>query len=407
MVSETPQEHKTIFSIVCGAHFFNHFQSTMLGVLFPVMMKDLGIGFVAIGSITAAYNIVGSLLQGFSGFVVPYMRRGVLLGAGNVLLGLSVLATGFASSLYQILATRFVGGIGSSPQHPVGSSILASHFETARGRTLALHSASGQLGGLLAPILAAILLAYVSWRAVFWIVSIPTVLFGLACFFFRDTLRPAASAAKEGQKTRPGWPAYKKCLQNRNLMVLALVLMVGAAGRGQGINETYIIPHFVNDFQLDVTHAAFLFTLIQIGSFLGPFLWGWVSDRWNRILTIQTSLLLSGLSNLWLAWQGHVSIFLLTNLVVYGAVVHSRQTLTQALLSDMVEPDVLDAAFSLYFLIGFISIPFWTVATGWIMSHYGFAVAFSFISSSYLIAMVLLLFLRISPVAPGRTQDNN
>ncbi|MGH7829035.1 MAG: MFS transporter, partial [Candidatus Binatia bacterium] len=138
MVSETPQEHKTIFGIICGAHFFNHFQSTMLGVLYPVMMKDLGFGFVAIGSITAAYNVVGNLLQGFSGFVVPYMRRGVLLGAGNVLLGLSVLATGFASSLHQILATRFLGGIGSSPQHPVGSSILASHFEKARGRTLAL-----------------------------------------------------------------------------------------------------------------------------------------------------------------------------------------------------------------------------------------------------------------------------
>ena len=394
MVSATPREHKTVFGIVCGAHFFNHFQSTMLGVLYPAMMKDLGIGFVAIGSITAAYNVVGNLLQGFSAFVVPFVPRTILMGAGNVLLGLSVMATGFASGLHHILVTRFIGGVGSSPQHPVGSSILASRFETARGRTLALHSASGQLGGLLAPILAALLLFYVGWRAVFWIVGIPTIVLGLACFLFKDTLRPAASEAPGGKTTRPGWAAYKKCLQNRNVVVLSLVLMVGAAGRGQGINETYIIPHFVNDFRLDVTHAAFLFMLIQIGSFLGPFLWGWASDRWNRILTIQTSLLLSGLSNLWLAWQGHVSILLLTNLVIYGAVVSSRQTLTQALLSDMVEPEVLDAAFSLYFLIGFISIPFWTVATGWIMSHYGFAVAFSFISSSYLMAMILLLFLR-------------
>jgi len=45
-------------------------------------------------------------------------------------------------------------------------------------------------------------------------------------------------------------------------------------------------------------------------------------------------------------------------------VVSSRQTLTQALLSDMVEPEFIDAGFSLYFLIGFVSIPFWTVATG-------------------------------------------
>jgi len=46
------------------------------------------------------------------------------------------------------------------------------------------------------------------------------------------------------------------------------------------------------------------------------------------------------------------------------AVVSSRQTLTQALLSDMMEPEFMDAAFSLYILIGFISIPFWTVASG-------------------------------------------
>ncbi|HWP58869.1 MAG TPA: MFS transporter [Candidatus Acidoferrales bacterium] len=398
MSADLSHARKTVFGVVCGAHFFNHFQSTMLGVLYPVMMKDLGIGFVAIGSITAAYNLVGSLLQGFSGFVVPYVRRGVLLGAGNVLLGLSVCATGFASSLYQILTVRFLGGIGSSPQHPIGSSILASHFEKARGRTLALHSASGQFGALVAPILAALLLAYVSWRAVFWIVGVLTFIVGLACFFLTDHSQPAASAARGGQKARPGWDAYKKCLQNKNLMVLSLVLMVGAAGRGQGINETYLIPHFVNDFQIDVTYAAFLFMLIQIGSFLGPFLWGWVSDRWNRILTIQTSLLLSGLSNLWLAWQGHVSLLLLANLVFYGAVVHSRQTLTQALLSDIVEPDLLDAAFSLYFLIGFISIPFWTIATGWIMSHYGFSIAFTLISSSYIAAMIIMLFLRAPAV---------
>ena len=120
-------------SIVCGAHFLNHFQSSMLGVLCPLMMRDLGIGFVAIGAITAVYGFVGNFLQAFFGFIVPYVRRGVLLGVGNILLGISVVATGFASSYPFIMVTRVLGGIGTSPQHPVGSTALASYFGKAAG----------------------------------------------------------------------------------------------------------------------------------------------------------------------------------------------------------------------------------------------------------------------------------
>jgi MFS family permease len=127
----------------------------------------------------------------------------------------------------------------------------------------------------------------------------------------------------------------------------------------------------------------------------GPFVWGWISDRYNRKLVIQASLLMSGLCTLWLAWQQTLSTSLFVNLVVYGAAVTSRQTLTQALLSDLVGEDLYDAAFSLYYFIGFISIPFWTVITGGVMTKYGFGPAFSVISISYLLAMSLLMLLRM------------
>jgi MFS transporter, putative metabolite:H+ symporter len=171
--------------------------------------------------------------------------------------------------------------------------------------------------------------------------------------------------------------------------------MAGAAGRGQDINEVYIIPHFVRDFHLDLTHAAFIFTFIQVGSLIGPFIWGWISDRYNRKLVIQASLLLSGICTLWLAWQQSVSAGLIVNLVIYGAAVTSRQTLTQALLADLVGDDLFDAAFSLYYFIGFVSIPFWTLITGGVMTKFGFGPAFSVISVSYLIAMSLLTLLRM------------
>jgi MFS family permease len=388
---------RTIFSIVCSAHFINHFQSAMLGVIYPLMMKELGMSYLAIASLASVYNTLGSILQASYGFVVPYFRRGVILGIGNCLLGVSVFANGFASTFNQFFTARLIGGIGSSPQHPVGSSMLASHFGAARGRILAFHSTAGQIGGLMAPVLAAFMVAWFGWRGVFWLVGILTTVVGLVCFVFRDSLRSATEVNSKSRLIPVGWQAYKSCLKNKNILLVSLVFMAGAAGRGQDINEVYIIPHFVHDFNLDLTRAAFLFTLIQIGSLIGPFIWGWVSDRFNRKLVIQASLLMSGVCTLWLAWQETVSAGLFLNLIVYGAAVTSRQTLTQALLADLVGEELFDAAFSLYYFIGFVSIPFWTLITGGVMTQYGFGPAFSVISISYLLAMSLLMLLRLPP----------
>src|ERR671923_1548846 len=253
-----------IFSIVCGAHFINHFQSAMLGVIYPLMMNELGMSYLAIASLAAIYNTLGNVFQALYGFIVPYVRRGVILGVGNCVLGLSVVASGFASSYQHFFTTRLLGGLGSSPQHPVGSSMLASHFAKARGSALAFHSTAGQFGSLAAPLLAALAITWVGWRGLFWTVGFITTIFGLICFAFKDSLRPAAS--EQSHLVPLGWEAYKNCLKNKNILLVSLVFMAGAAGRGQDINEVYIIPHFVHDFHLDITHGAFLFTFIQIGS---------------------------------------------------------------------------------------------------------------------------------------------
>jgi MFS transporter, FSR family, fosmidomycin resistance protein len=400
-VSEASAKRTAIFSIVCSAHFINHFQSAMLGVIYPLMMKELGMSYIAIASLAAVYNTLGSVFQAAYGFVVPYVRRGVILGVGNCLLGLSVAATGFASNFNHFFTARLIGGIGSSPQHPVGSSMLASQFGAARGRTLAFHSTAGQIGSLLAPLLAAVMVSYIGWRGVFWVVGILATLIGMVCFVFRDTLQSASSDQRKSRLTPLGWDAYKACFKDKNILLVSLVFMAGAAGRGQDINEVYIIPHFVRDFDVTITYGAFLFTFIQVGSLIGPFVWGWISDRFNRKLVIQTSLLMSALCTLWLAWQQNVSAGLFFNLVIYGAAVTSRQTLTQALLADLVGEDLFDAAFSLYYFIGFVSIPFWTVITGGVMTHYGFGPAFTVISTSYLLAMSLLVLLRTPVKQPS------
>ncbi|NIO08108.1 MAG: MFS transporter [Deltaproteobacteria bacterium] len=391
-------ERKTLFSIVCASHLVNHFQTSMMSVLFPLLMRDLGLSYMEIGVISTLRGMAGQFLQAMYGFIVPFVKRAIILGTGNFIVGLSVIATGFASSYSFVLGTRIFSGLGSSPQHPVGSTMLATHYPEARGRTLALHTTSGSIGSLLAPITAGLLLIHLDWRAIFWLVGGISFLTGVPYFLFRDVVRPATPRETLGGGKRgrgiQGWEAYKECLKNRNFLVISLVLMVGAAGRGGGVNTTFLIPHFVNDLKIDVTYASFLFTLLQLAGLVAPLLWGWASDRVSRVGTIQLSLLVSSLSTIWLGWVSSMSIWLLMSLAFYGLAVHSRQSLTQALLSDIVEEGSIDAAFSLYYAIGFISGPFWTLLTGWMMQRYGFGYAFSVIAVSYLVGMVLLLMLR-------------
>ena len=79
--------------------------------------------------------------------------------------------------------------------------------------------------------------------------------------------------------------------------------------------------------------------------------------------------------------------------------ISSRQAVEEML--DLVGEELFDAAFSLYYFIGFVSIPFWTLITGGVMTRYGFGPAFTVISTSYLLAMSLLVLLRTPVKQPS------
>ncbi len=106
---------KNIFSIVCAFHLVNHFQTSMMSVVFPLLMRDLGFGYVQIGIISTFRNMVGQFLQALYGLIVQYVKRGVILGTGKFIVGISVIPMGFAVSYPFVLVTRIVSGIGSSP----------------------------------------------------------------------------------------------------------------------------------------------------------------------------------------------------------------------------------------------------------------------------------------------------
>jgi MFS family permease len=130
---------------------------------------------------------------------------------------------------------------------------------------------------------------------------------------------------------------------------------------------------------------------------LGPLGIGWLSDVWPRKLVLQASMLLSAISTIWLGQQFALTFLLLVNLFLQGAVTFSRQTLTQAMITDYTAEQYHDAAFSLYYTIGFISGPAWNLAMGAMMQTWGFTAATYVMAASYIAGMIMLIPVRLGP----------
>jgi dipeptide/tripeptide permease len=63
-------------------------------------------------------------------------------------------------------------------------------------------------------------------------------------------------------------------------------------------------------------------------------------------------------------------------------------------VADTASNEDRDAAFSLYFLLGFLSQPFWVLVTGYLMDHAGFATALTVLSGTYIVGILVLFLMK-------------
>ena len=193
-------ERNSVLWLTNASHAVNHFQNSMLAVLYVVIMPELGFGYAELGVLIAIRSVLTGATQGLYGFATPFVRRTWLLGIGNIVLGLGTLMTGFVNSFGGFLGTRAVASLGSSAQLPVGSSLRAGYFPRRLGTILALNTSISNIGSLAAPLTAAGLLLIMGWRPIFMIVASLSIAMGIAYFVFR---RPEASGRGNGRPAGP------------------------------------------------------------------------------------------------------------------------------------------------------------------------------------------------------------
>src|SRR5919109_5173629 len=87
----TDQQKRLALGLISTCHTLNHLQYSITSVIFPVVMKELGFGLFQLGVISAVSNFVGQGLQVVYGFISGMFRRTAILGAGNVIVGITAM----------------------------------------------------------------------------------------------------------------------------------------------------------------------------------------------------------------------------------------------------------------------------------------------------------------------------
>jgi MFS family permease len=380
------------------AHSLIHMQSALMPLVYLAVIDQFGLDAAAIGLFIAVTTTVAGLMQLSYGFLTRYVARPVLIGAGQLVFGVSLMLAGLATSIGQLLAAISGARVGASPQHPVGNGILSDAFPPERrGFAISTHIAGGNVGTILVPFLGGALLATAGWNVTLVLFGIPPLLVGFLVLWL---VREDTHAYRRQARAAGSWAGQVRAVLRRgDLMRILAAALVSAGGRGLDIAAPFLLLYFRSELGIDESTTLWLYALLLVGAVVGPILAGILSDRFGRRRTLIWYYGLSSAGILAVVLAGANLFFLAPLLLPFGTAVFSEGPILQAFLADRAAGPLRDVAFSIYFTAAFGIGALWALVIGAIVAGPGFVAAFVVMAVSYVAGAVLIASVRDRP--PG------
>ena len=157
--SQTKAEQRRAMTVGCGAHALHDGYVDILYVMLPLWQAEFGLTYAAVGALRTTYSGTMAALQIPSTMLADRIGAPVVLAVGTALTALCYCLAGISAGFPLLIAALFLGGLGASTQHPIGSALIARAFEGPRAITaLGTYNFAGDLGKMAMPAAATLLL---------------------------------------------------------------------------------------------------------------------------------------------------------------------------------------------------------------------------------------------------------
>ena len=348
---------------ILGSLSFGHGISHLYDMGFPVFMPAISAGMGL--SYLQVATILG-IRQG--GFGVVNLGGGVFVDMlkkqwGHILTGCMVwsalaflviaLSRNFPVLVMGIVLLSLPGALWHLP----ATAAISQRFPDRRGFAVSVHGFGSNIGNVLGPLLAGLLLTVLVWNSVLLIYVVPALL--LAGFVWwslkdlgqdpdKDMGVDAASAVPENRIDGLSAHFREGFRMLKDPIVLGLVL--SSTLRGIGLNATFHWAPFYLEEQLGMGHfsAGVHYALLTgMGIASAPVL-GALSDKFGRKMVLVPGMALAGMFSFMVVAAGD-SLFLAMILVGMGLFSFALHQIMQAAVLDVVDRGTEATAIGLIF----------------------------------------------------------
>lgn len=309
---------------------------------------------------------------------------------------LFAIATGltyFAHNITALYALRFLAGIGAGGEYGVGIALIAENFQTNQiGRASSVAAVGGQVGSIVAALLAAWIIPAYGWNTLFLFGVVPVVL----TYFVRRHVKESdefLAAHKKAEETSEKisfgrlFETARLALQTLGLMLMTIVQIAGYFGLMNWL------PSIVQKKQgLSVSGSSYWMIATIIGMSIGMMVFGTIMDkigpRWAfGIFLLGSAVVVFAIVNVTSYWAmllaGALTGFFSNGMFGgYGAVI-----------SQLYPTEIRSTANNLIMNTGRAIGGFSSVIIGALMDHYNLYVVMGFLSALYIISFLVMISL--------------
>ena len=228
-----------------------------------------------------------------------YGRKPILVAG----LGLYVVASALCALMWSVnglVLCRIFQAIGGSAAGVVATAIVKDAYSgKKRASVLAIVQSMVTIAPVVAPVLGAYLLKIMSWRGIFWTLTIIGVTAFIGSLLFEESIAQRTAGLLLQSFGRLG-----KVLQNRGFTYLLVLFSVGGISALAFIaSSTYI---YQDGFHLSSQAYSLYFSLNALGSITAPMIYLWLARRLHPEKIILACYVITVASGLLVCFWGNL-----------------------------------------------------------------------------------------------------